>query len=82
MHRGVFEESREIMIHIRGDHIHDSFFSSVTFSAFDGHLLKLQDVWMRQHFEEFDLSQSRNWEPILFIVHQDFLQSYNIARPG
>ena len=37
----VVQQARKIMIHVRCDHIHDCFFSSLPLWAFNGHLFQL-----------------------------------------
>lgn len=75
----VIEEARQIMIHVRGDHVEYCALPSLGLWAFHCHLFEFQDVVVRQHLQQLDFSQRCNGEPVFFIVHQNLLQRVDAA---
>jgi hypothetical protein len=76
---GVVEESRQIMIHVRRDHIEYRTFPALGLGPFYCHLFQSQDIVVRQHLQKLDLAQRSDGKAVLFVVHQNFLQRVDAA---
>jgi hypothetical protein len=76
---GVVEEARQIVIHVRCDHVEYRALSALGLGPFYCHLFQSQDIVMRQHLEQLDLSQRGDGKAVLFVVHQDLLHRVDAA---
>jgi len=76
----IVEKAREIVVHIRGDHVENGALSPLGPRSLDSHLFQLQDVLVREHFEQLNFSQRCDGESVLFVVHQDFFEGKDVAR--
>jgi hypothetical protein len=76
---GIVEKSRQIVIHVRRDHVEYCAFSALGFGPFYCHFFQPQNVVVRQHFQQLDFSQRGDGKAILFVVHQDLLQRVDAA---
>jgi hypothetical protein len=76
----VVEEAGEVVIHVRCDHVEYRAFSALGLWPLDCHLFEPKDIVVRQHLQQLDLSQRRDWEAILLIVHQNLLEREDPAR--
>lgn len=52
----IVEQPREIMVHVRRDHVQYRSLSSLGLGSFDGHFFQLKYVVVREHLEQFDLA--------------------------
>jgi hypothetical protein len=76
----VVEKAREVVVHVRRDHVQDGPLPSLGLGPLHRHLLQLQDVVVRQHLEQLDLPQRRDGKAVLFVVHEDLLHGVDVAR--
>jgi hypothetical protein len=76
---GVVEEAGKIMIHVRRDHVENRAFPALGLGPFHCHLFQPQDIVVRQHFQQFDLSEGGYREAVFFVVHQNLLQRIDAA---
>jgi hypothetical protein len=53
----VIEQSRKIVVHIRRNHVQYCSFPSLCLGSFDGHLIQLKDIVVREHLEQLDLTE-------------------------
>jgi hypothetical protein len=75
----VVEETREIVIHVRCDHVEYCALPALGLWALYCHLFQLQYVVVRQHLQQLDFSQRCDGEPVFFVVHQNLLQRIHAA---
>lgn len=80
--RGVVEQTRQVMVHVRGDHVHDGPLSLVRRLAvmLDRHVLQAQDILVGEKLEKLNLPERCDREAVLLVVHDDFLQGDEGAR--
>jgi hypothetical protein len=76
---GIVEEAREIVIHVRGDHVEYRAFPALRFGSFNSHLFQPQDIVVTQHLQQLDLAERGDGKSILLIVHQNLLQRIDAA---
>jgi hypothetical protein len=76
----VVEESREIVIHVGGDHVENRAFPTLSLRSFYCHLFQLEDIVVREHLQQLDFSQRCDRKAIFLIVHQNLLEREDIAR--
>jgi hypothetical protein len=67
------------VIHVRCDHVEYRALSALGLGPLYCHLFQSQDIVVRQHLEQLDLSQRGDGEAVLLVVHQDFLHRVDAA---
>ena len=45
----------------------------------NSHFLQFENIGMAQHLQQLHFAQSRDWEAILLVVHQDLLERKDSA---
>jgi hypothetical protein len=79
LHIGVVEKARQIVIHVRCDHVEYRALPALSLGPLYCHLFQSQDIVVRQHLEQLDLSQRGDGEAVFFVVHQDLLHRVDAA---
>jgi hypothetical protein len=79
MYIWIFEETGQVMIHVRCDHEHRGFLARVL-GSFHRHFFQLEDVEVVKLLQQLDLPKSSDGKAIFLIVHQDLLEGHNLSR--
>jgi hypothetical protein len=80
VHVGVVEQSRQIVVHVRRDHVENGTLPALGLGTLHGHLLKPQDILVGQHLQQLDLAQCGDGEAVLLVVHKNLLERVDLAR--
>lgn len=67
------------MIHVGRDHVQDRALPPFSLRALYGHFFQPEDVFVREHLEQLDLSQRCDGKAVFLVVHQDLLERKNAA---